>query len=137
MNAGATGSSWGLAILRVVVGGVILMHGAQKLFHVGFSGVAGSFESLHIPAPFLSAVVVTVVEFLGGIALLLGIFTRWAAALIAIDMLVAVVVVYLEPGSFKSGIEVPLILLAASLALALSGPGAVSLDDTIRKRERT
>ena len=137
MNANTTGSSWGLTILRLVVGGVILMHGAQKLFHVGFSGVAGSFASLHIPAPFVAAVVVTLVEFLGGIALLLGIVTRWAAALIAIDMLVAVVVVQLEPSAFKGGIEAPLTLLAASIALALSGPGAVSLDGTIRKGQRT
>jgi uncharacterized membrane protein YphA (DoxX/SURF4 family) len=45
---------------------------------------------MHIPQPFLSAAVVTLVEFLGGIALLLVVFTRWAGALIAIDMPVAV-----------------------------------------------
>jgi putative oxidoreductase len=115
--------------LRLAVGAVFLMHGTRELFQVGFSGVAGLFGSMHIPLPFVSAVVVTLVEFLGGLALLLGVFTRLAAALIAMDMLVAVFMVYSKPSFFhKAGIEYPIILLAATIALALSGPGAASLD---------
>jgi putative oxidoreductase len=134
MNAGAINPSWGLTVLRVVVGGVFLRHGAQKLFEIGIGGAADMFGSMHIPLPFVSAVVVTMVEFLGGIALLLGVLTRWAAALLAIDMVVGVTVVYLEPRFFqKGGIELPLTLLAASIALALLGPGAASLGSAIRE----
>jgi putative oxidoreductase len=114
----------------VVVGGVFIDSGSRKLFHVGVVGVAGLFASMHLPLPLVSAVLVTLVEVLGGIALLLGLFTRWTAALLAVDMLVAVLVVYFEPTFFKAGIELPLTLLAGSVALALSGPGAVSLDGT-------
>jgi putative oxidoreductase len=77
---------------------------------------------------------VTLVEVLGGAAILLGLFPRLAAALIAIDMLVAVLVVYFKPTFFqKGGIELPITLFAASVALALLGGGAASLDNFIFK----
>ena len=72
--------------------------------------------------------VVTLVEFFGGLALVLGLFTRWAAVLIACDMLVAVTVVHLRGGFFlPKGFEYALTMLAASIALALAGPGAAAL----------
>jgi len=132
MTASAINPSWGPTALRLTAGYVFLVHGAQDLFQFGFSGLAGTFGSLHIPAPFASAVVVTLLEFFGGIALWLGVFTRWAAALLAIDMLVAVIVVLLEPSFFqKGGVELPLMMLGASIALALSGPGMLALADRI------
>ena len=120
--------SWGLVVLRLVVGAVFIDSGSRKLFQVGVVGVASLFASMHLPLPLVSAVLVTFLEVLGGIALVLGLFTRWTAALLAVDMLVAVLVVYFEPSFFKAGVELPLTLLAGSVALALSGPGAVSLD---------
>ncbi len=95
---GSTGT--GLAVLRVVVGIVFLMHGGQKLFIYGFHNVGGFMQQLGIPLPQVAGVVVTLVEFFGGLALLLGLFTRWAAVLIACDMLVAVTVVHLRGGFF-------------------------------------
>jgi uncharacterized membrane protein YhdT len=65
MAAGST-QAWGLTILRVVVGIVFLVHGYQKLFHMGFHGVAGFFGHLGIPLPMVFAVIVTLVEFVGG-----------------------------------------------------------------------
>jgi len=119
----------GMTLLRVVVGIVFVMHGGQKLFFIGFRNVAGFMGSLGIPLPWLAAVVVTLVEFLGGLALILGYFARTAAALLAIVMLVAVLAVHLKHGFFApAGFEFPLTLLAANLALLLSGPGALSLD---------
>lgn len=121
--------SLGMTLLRVVVGIVFVMHGGQKLFFIGFRNVAGFMGSLGIPLPWVSAVVVTLVEFLGGLALILGYFARTAAALLAIVMLVAVLAVHLKHGFFApAGFEFPLTLLAANLAMLLSGPGALSLD---------
>ncbi len=128
-------AGWGIAVLRVVVGIVFLMHGGQKLFIYGFRNVAGFMSQLGIPLPMVSAVVVTIVEFFGGAALLLGLVTRWAAILIGFDMLVAVVAVHLRGGFFlPKGFEYALTLLAANIALALAGPGAASLDAVIAKR---
>jgi|SRR5690242_17055280 len=129
-------SACGLTVLRVVIGIIFLVHGWQKLFGLGFHGVAGMFAHIGIPVPPVTSVIVTLVEFLGGIALILGLFTRWAAALIACDMLGAIVFVHFKNGfsSAKGGYEFPLALLAAAIALALAGAGCWSADEMLFKR---
>lgn len=125
---------WGITVLRVVVGIVFLVHGGQKLFVWGFGGVAGFLGQVGIPAPMLAAVVVTLVELLGGLALLLGLFTRWAAIPLAINMAVAILTVHLQAGFFlPNGYEFALTLLAANVALALLGGGEASVDRLLTK----
>jgi len=128
---------WGLTVLRVVVGIVFLMHGQQKLFGFGIHGTTAFFTGAGIPLPAFSAPVVTLVEFLGGIALILGLGTRVAAPLIAIDMLGAIVLVHFKNGFYNMppniGYEYPLTLLAAAIALAMVGPGAAALDSMLSK----
>ena len=137
MNHRSNSQPWGLTVLRVVVGAVFLIHGCQKLFVFGFHGVAGFLAPLGVPAPGIAAAVVTLVEFVGGALLVLGLFTRWAALLLAIDMVVAILLVHLKHGFFnqQQGFEYPLTLLAATIALAFAGPGAASVDGVIRTRE--
>ena len=126
---------FGIAILRMIVGLVFLVHGYQKLFVYGFGGVGASFAKMGIPSPAVFAIIVTLVEFLGGIALLLGLFTRWAALLLAINMLVAVVRVHLPSGFFlPRGYEYALTLLCANIALILTGPGRPALDRMMGRR---
>jgi putative oxidoreductase len=123
------GVSWGLLPLRLVVGAVFVAHGGQKLFVFGLGGTAGFMAQIGIPAPGLAAVVVTFVELLGGLALALGLLTRLASLLLAIDMVVAVVVVHLPAGFFlPRGSEFALTLLGATVTLLLTGPGALALD---------
>lgn len=126
-----------LAILRIVVGIVFIAHGAQKLFTFGIPGTIAAFGGMGVPIPSVSAVVVIVVELLGGILLVLGLFTRIAAVLIAVDMLGAILLVHLKGGFFlPNGVEFALTLFAAMAALAIGGPGAFAIDDLMDRRRR-
>jgi len=126
-----------LTILRVVVGIIFVVHGGQKLFVFGFGGVMGFFGKVGIPLPVVTAVVVTLVEFLGGLALVVGVVTRIAAVLIGLDMIGAILFVHLKAGFFNpTGFEYPLTLLAAAICLALAGAGAYSIDAAIGGRGR-
>ena len=124
---------WGITILRIVVGLTFFMHGQQKLFDNGIDGVEQFFGSQGIPLPGLSAVVVTLLETVGGLALIIGLFTRLIALLLAIDNLVATLVVHLGNGFFAGdgGVELTLLLLAANIALILAGPGALAVDNLL------
>jgi putative oxidoreductase len=123
----------GLTILRIVIGIVFIVHGAQKLFVFGIGGVTAGFAQMHIPLPMVAAPVVAIVEFVGGIALVVGFFTRIAAVLLAIDMAGAILFVHGRNGFFMPmGYEFALSLLGACVALAVAGPGYYSVDNRRR-----
>jgi putative oxidoreductase len=126
----ADGTKWqscGLAVLRIVVGVVFAMHGWQKIHVFHLAGVTGMLSHLGIPMPTVFAVILTTVEFLGGILLITGLATRGPAVLLSVDMLVALITVHMKNGFFvPGGIEFPLTLLAGLICLAISGGGSFS-----------
>jgi putative oxidoreductase len=127
---------YGLAILRVVLGIVMIVHGWSKLSG-GVGNVAGSFGgNLGIPAPGLMAWVVTIVELVGGILLVVGFLSQIAGILIALDMLGAILFAFLLRGApfIENGAitwEKEAVFAAAALCIALAGPGAWSVDDVV------
>jgi putative oxidoreductase len=133
----ASNKEWGIAILRVMVGIVFLAHGYQKVFVFGFHGVTGAFAQMRFPMPGVLGPFVALLEFVGGIALVLGLLTRWVAILFAIEMAVAAFKVHLPHGFFlPTGAEFVLTLCAASVALALAGPGSPALGHRLFARRR-
>jgi putative oxidoreductase len=129
-----TNKDLGLTLLRVILGVVFLAHGYQKLFVYGIGGVTGAFTQMGIPAAHLSAYLATFAEFFGGLALLLGLFTRLAAIPVAFTMVVAILQVHLQGGFYApKGVEYPLTLLVANIALVVAGGGAFALDNVLFK----
>lgn len=124
-----------LAIIRVVVGAIFIAHGGQKLFVFGIDGVTGAFTQMGAPLPAITAPLVALVEFAGGIALVLGLLTRLAAMAIALVMVGAILLVHLRNGFFApTGFEFPLALLSAAIAFVVTGGGTYSVDRRIFAR---
>ena len=124
---------FGLLVLRIVVGVTFFAHGWLKFHGMGMPGTTGFFTSLGIPNAALMAWVVVLVEMLGGIALILGIFTLPAGLLLTVDMIGVLLTAkrgasLIGPKSY----ELELNLLAAAFALALAGPGMFSLSQLLR-----
>ena len=126
--------------LRVPVGIIFMAHGAQKLFGwfggYGLTATGNWMESIGLAPGILMAFLAGSGEFFGGLFILLGLFTRPAAAVLSITMLVAIFTVHFANGLFmaNNGYEFGLALLAASVSLMLSGSGKLSADKMIANK---
>lgn len=141
----ATTDDLALLVLRLVLGGVFFIHGAQKaLGWFGGHGLSGTlnFFTQNMGMSMLVAVLVVAAEFLGAIGLIVGFLTRLAAAGIFAVMVGAIAMVHLKHGFFMNwsgaqggeGFEYHLLAIAISLALVLGGGGVASLDRVLSRK---
>jgi putative oxidoreductase len=123
----------GLLLIRLVLAGVFIYHGSDKLFNwSGQGGIAGFTQfltGLKVPMPGVAAWVSAVTEFAGGILVGVGLAARLAAVPMALNMAVAVITVHWAHGfsNMKQGYEYPLTLGVVLAGLALTGPGRLAL----------
>jgi putative oxidoreductase len=128
---------WGAFFLRLVLGIAMLYHGWSKVippggFHGGNAFSAIERHSHYVASlglPYWLGIVSALTEFVGGSLLLLGLFTRFAAFLVAVNMLVALIMVNRHHG--YSGSEYSLALLVIALMLFFYGAGVCALDRKI------
>jgi putative oxidoreductase len=119
-----------LLLLRLALGIILIFHGYPKLFTHTRDAMQG-FEHMGFPGYFVY--IAGVIEFFGGIVLILGLFTRIAALLVVAEMAVAIWRVHLPQGPVTQvkNYEFPLLLAAAAFTLATVGAGLISLDHGI------
>jgi putative oxidoreductase len=127
----------GLLILRVVVGGVVLAHGLQKLGLLGGGGVAGTtgfMASLRFTPSRPWALIVTLAETVGATLMILGLLGPIGPGIVAADLVVAVLAFHVPKGFWNNdgGYEYVAVIAAGALANALVGHGAYSLDAALR-----
>ncbi|WP_440103122.1 DoxX family protein [Glutamicibacter mishrai] len=117
-------------VLRLAIGFLFAAHGWQKFSQFTLEGTAASFAQMGVPAASIVAPVIATLELVGGIALILGLATRIFGALLALDMVGAIVTAHAQAGVFVAdgGFELVLALGAGAAALALMGPGSWALD---------
>src|SRR5437867_11389120 len=128
----------GLLLLRVVIGLIVLGHGLQKAFGwwggPGMTGWVGAMNRMRIRPAVPWAWMSALAELVGGLAFAVGLLTPLPSLAIAGSMLVAIALVHWPRGfwSTKGGYEFNLSILAAIAAIAIAGPGSLSLDAALR-----
>jgi putative oxidoreductase len=122
---------YGALVLRVVLGVVYIAHAYLALVVMGPAKAVEFQRAMHIPLPEIGVWYLIVAHGLGGILLILGLLVRWAALANIPIMVGALWFVHLQQGFFilgnKNGYEYVLVLLGATIAQALLGPGAFTL----------
>src|SRR5919197_4200715 len=116
--------------IRILAGIAFIIYGLPKL-----SNIAGSqmfFGKMGLPPDL--AMLIGLLEVIGGIALLVGVLTRIASILLIIEMIGSTIVAKLSKG-FVGGYELDLLLMAISVSLLLTGPGRISIEWNVLKRE--
>jgi putative oxidoreductase len=133
-----TREDWTLTFLRLVLGAIFFAHGAQKALGwfagPGYAGAMAMFHQMGIPGPF--GLLAVAAEFLGSLALFCGLLGRLAGVAIAVDMVVAVLLVHLPNGFFMNwsgtqageGFEYHLLAIGIAVTIAVKGSGAWSID---------
>ena len=107
-----------------------MIHGLPKILNIGKT--QGSFMNMGLPQDL--AILIGLLEFIGGLAILLGIFTRIAAGLLTIQMIGAIILVKLWKG-FIDGFELDLLYLAIMISLLITGPGFLSIEKIFLKEK--
>ena len=116
----------GFLIMRIVGGGTIFWAGWLKMFGSGFSGFSKYLASKGFFLPEVMGPFIVLLEFVGGAAIILGLFTRVLGVLYTIEFIVAFLVVKISTP--YSAFRIDFMLIAFGIMMATHGAGKYSLD---------
>ncbi len=122
-------SDWGILLLRVVFGIVFVVHGWPKIRNWGET--ARNFEAMGFRPGNVLGPIVAIVEFFGGIALVVGLWTQLAAAALLLQFILITIWKLKNGQKFVGGWEFDLVLLAIAALFVVLGAGAFSFDHTL------
>ncbi|MBV7281313.1 DoxX family protein [Corynebacterium sp. TAE3-ERU30] len=124
-----------LFLLRAVLGFLFIAHGWQKVAIDGMDETIGSFSTMHVPQPKLSAYITMMAELACGGLLVVGFLTTIAAAVLALVMAGALYFVHLDSGVFvgTGGFEYVLLLITALIMVIVFGSGRASIDGVLTR----
>jgi putative oxidoreductase len=118
-------------VARLVLGVIMVVHGAQKIFPRGALYQFTQFVA-HLGLPYWLGYVAAFTELFGGAFLILGLLVHLAALGVAVDMAVAIIKVHLHHGLTGSGAyEFPLAIFALAVVIMGTGPGYVAADQYV------
>jgi len=130
---------WGIAVVRVMAGIVLLVAAFEKFFGGGFEGFTRLTTSFGLPVPQFWGVFIPLLELIGGALVLVGLGTRWVAVLFVVEFAVTSFVLKVPrqpPFGGWDSMRIDLMLWAAAIALVLVGPGAFALESLLLRRGR-
>lgn len=129
--------TWGITVVRLMMGIILMVAGWEKLSAGGLSGFAGPMASYGAPVPQFWGAFVPLLEEIGGILVFTGLFSRWVALLFICEFVTTAFLIKVgrQPpfGGYES-MRIDLMMLAAAIMLVIAGPGELALERVFLKR---
>jgi putative oxidoreductase len=134
MNIRTLPAPWGITIVRVMAGLILVVAAFEKFNGGGFDGFTKATTGMGLPLPQFWGVFIPLLELIGGALLLVGLGARWVALLFVAEFLVTTFALKAQrqpPFGGWDSLRIDLMLLAASIMLVLVGPGAFALESLL------
>ena len=137
MNLRLLPTAWGITVVRLMAGLIITVASLEKFNGGGFEGFTKVSSGLGLPVPEFWGVFIPLLELIGGLLILTGLFSRWVAFLFIVEYFVTSFLLKVpRPAPFGGwdSMRIDLMLWATVIAIAMVGPGAFALENFVMKR---
>ena len=139
MNLRTLPPAWGIAVIRIAAGVIILVAALEKYSAGGFYGFTRTSSGLGLPFPELWGVFIPLLELIGGLLILVGLGARWVAFLFVVEYFVTSFLLKAPrqpPFGGWDSMRIDLMLWVSAIAIAMVGPGALALESIVARRGR-
>jgi putative oxidoreductase len=137
MNRRPLAPTWGITVLRVTMGVILIVASWEKFNAAGLFGFSAGIANFGLPLPQFFGPFITLLELIGGILILTGFGARWVAVLFVCEFAVNVFILKVPrqpPFGGWDSMRIDLMMLATAIALVLVGPGEFALEHLVLRR---